>query len=235
MGTGRAGRVWMDFSILPDWVGFAKLQPVDHPLRWSDRAVRLIGFTSGSIGFRGFLLLQQQTKRKSPQQGNNKHHRNKKTHHNNHNKKSTKHNNNKSANTLILDRIGEGEADAVAEPTRSGQNPMRSHQIRRDLTWSGTFTWRWSSMRSDHGVAVELEVPSPVVEIQISCFFLWNWKENERGRKGRLRLGGVREGKCGMKKMRDERKSVKKYEKMREERESVKYTRDERVFLFYKY
>jgi hypothetical protein len=64
------------------------------------------------------LPLQQQINRKSPQQGNNKHHRNKKTHHN---KKSTKHNNNKSANTPILDRTGEGEADAVAEPTRSAK------------------------------------------------------------------------------------------------------------------
>jgi hypothetical protein len=45
-----------------------------------------------------------------------------KTHHN---KKSTKHNNNKSANTPILDRIGEGEADVVAEPVRYGQNLMR--------------------------------------------------------------------------------------------------------------
>jgi hypothetical protein len=42
----------------------------------------------------------------------------------------TKHNNNKSANTPILDRTGEGEADATAESTRSGQNSTRSRQIR---------------------------------------------------------------------------------------------------------
>jgi hypothetical protein len=57
-----------------------------------------------------------------------------KTHHN---KKSTKHNKKKSANTPILDRIGEGEADAVAESVRSGPNPTRSHQIRRDLARFG--------------------------------------------------------------------------------------------------
>ena len=44
MGSGRAGRFWGQFFILPDRVGFAKVEPVDHPLRWSDRAGRLISF-----------------------------------------------------------------------------------------------------------------------------------------------------------------------------------------------
>ena len=44
VGSGRAIRVWRYFFILPDRVRFAKLQPVDHPLRWSDREGRLINF-----------------------------------------------------------------------------------------------------------------------------------------------------------------------------------------------
>jgi hypothetical protein len=44
VGSGRAGWFWGQFFILPDRVGFAKVEPVDHPLRWSDWAGRLIGF-----------------------------------------------------------------------------------------------------------------------------------------------------------------------------------------------
>jgi hypothetical protein len=93
-----------------------------------------------TVGFRGFLPLQQQTNRKSTQQQTSTNHRNKKltiTTTNQKKKKKTKHNNKKSANTPILDRTGEVEGGAAAEPARSGQNPARSHQIWRDLTRSG--------------------------------------------------------------------------------------------------
>ena len=43
LGVG-SGQVWGKFFNLPDRVGFAKVEPVDHPLRWSDRTGRLIGF-----------------------------------------------------------------------------------------------------------------------------------------------------------------------------------------------
>ena len=42
--------------MLPDKVGFVKLQPVDHPLRWSDRTGRLIGF--GGLVWSSLLGLQ---------------------------------------------------------------------------------------------------------------------------------------------------------------------------------
>ena len=106
------------------------------------------------------MPLQQQTNRKSPQQGNNKHHRNQKL---TITKKSTEHNNNKSANTPILDRTGEGEADAVAEPVRFGQNPMRSHQIRRDL--AGYLNWNLYVAVRD----LEVEIDSVAVEIDVIC------------------------------------------------------------------
>ena len=47
MGSGWAVRVWGYFFILPNRVGFAKLQPVDHPIRWPDQASRLICFGGG--------------------------------------------------------------------------------------------------------------------------------------------------------------------------------------------
>ena len=81
----------------------------------------------GTVGF-----LQQHTNNKSPQQQTANHQHNQK-------KKST-HNNNKSPNTNhkspILDRTSESEGGAVVELARSGQNPVRSHQIRRDLARS---------------------------------------------------------------------------------------------------
>ncbi len=47
VGSGRAVRVWGLFFVLPDRVGFAKLKPVDHPLRWSARAGRLTVLAGG--------------------------------------------------------------------------------------------------------------------------------------------------------------------------------------------
>jgi hypothetical protein len=44
VGSSRTGRFWGQFFILPDRVEFAKVETVDHPLMWSDRAGRLIGF-----------------------------------------------------------------------------------------------------------------------------------------------------------------------------------------------
>ncbi len=135
VGSGRAGRVWRDFFILPDWVGFAKPQPVDHPLRWSDRASRLIGFSgrlrSGFAGFRHYNNKQIENQPttniiKSPQQN---------THHN-HKKKSTK-------NQQI--QIGQNRRSWSCSKTgdvwpKSGEispDPTRTRQIWRDLTKSG--------------------------------------------------------------------------------------------------
>jgi hypothetical protein len=80
------------------------------------------------------LAVTTTNKLKITQQTNNKHHRNQKLTITKNQQNTTK---KKSANTPILDRIGEGEADAVAESVRSGPNPTRSHQIRRDLARFG--------------------------------------------------------------------------------------------------
>ena len=44
VAMGRAGRVWRQFLILTDRVGFEELKSIDHPHRWSDRAGRVIGY-----------------------------------------------------------------------------------------------------------------------------------------------------------------------------------------------
>ena len=44
VAMGRAGRVWRQFLILTDRVGFEELKSIDHPYRWSDRAGQVIGY-----------------------------------------------------------------------------------------------------------------------------------------------------------------------------------------------
>jgi hypothetical protein len=94
----------------------------------------LIGF-GGRLrsGFAGFCRYNNKQVKITPTTNINKSPQ-QKIHHNNHNKKSTKHNNKKSPNTPILDRTDEVEGGAAVEPMRSGQNQVRGHEIRRDLT-----------------------------------------------------------------------------------------------------
>ena len=127
--------------MLPDKVGFVKLQPVDHPLRWSDRAGWLIGFSgrlrSGFAGFRRYNNKQIENQPttniiKSPQQ--NTHHNHKKI-----NKKSANTNWTKPAK-LKLQQNRQGLAKIRRDLTRSDENSpdlARSHQIWRDLARSG--------------------------------------------------------------------------------------------------
>ena len=153
-----------------------------------------------------------------------------------------------------MDRIDKGEADAAAESARSGQNLMRSGE-RRVLARSGKISpdpmrshLIWNLYVAVRDLALELnaigprcgsgaqrDLSSPVVEIQISCFFLWNWKENEREREGDW--GRVEWGRGSVEwKIWEMRESQwKNMKKMRKERESVRYMKEERVFLFYKY
>jgi hypothetical protein len=88
----------------------------------------LIGFSgrlrSGFAGFRHYNNKQIENQPttniiKSPQQN---------THHN-HKKNQQK------ISKYKLDKTG--EVEAAAKPARSGQNPARSHQIRRELARSG--------------------------------------------------------------------------------------------------
>ena len=54
VSTGRAVRVWGQFFILPNWVGFEETKSVDHPHQWSDWADRVsdwMGWLRSVIGY----------------------------------------------------------------------------------------------------------------------------------------------------------------------------------------
>jgi hypothetical protein len=80
VGSGRAVRVWRYFFVLPDRVGFAKLKPVDRPLRWSDRAGQLTVLAGGynRVGRVYFFTTATAEKSTQQQQKNQQHSNNNK-------------------------------------------------------------------------------------------------------------------------------------------------------------